>query len=138
MKTVKRIKINPDKCTGCLLCEVVCSATHTEPIFSSANPRRSRIRVFRDPENDVYNPILAGPYTDVECPARSTVTVKGKQYSECSFCRSSCPCRGIFKELGSEEPLKCDMCDGKSVSEPYCVQYCFADALTYEEQEIPD
>ena len=64
MKTVKVIKINPDKCTGCRSCESICSAFHADPQYSIVNPKRSRIRVFWDEWNDVYVPLIAGTYTD--------------------------------------------------------------------------
>jgi Fe-S-cluster-containing dehydrogenase component len=37
-KTVKTIKIDVDKCNGCRACEVICSAFHAEPKYSSNNP----------------------------------------------------------------------------------------------------
>ena len=41
-----------------------------------------------------------------------------------------------FKEPDSGLPLKCDMCeDDPPQEEPLCVQWCLADALTYEERE---
>ena len=47
-KTVKTIKIDVDKCNGCRACEVICSALHAAPRYSSDNPARARIRVIRD------------------------------------------------------------------------------------------
>ena len=131
-KTIKTIKIDPDKCTGCLACEIACSAYHAEPKYSIVNPERSRIRVFWDILNDVYVPILAGEYTETECNARYIMTIDGKEYGECSFCRSSCPSRDLFKEPDSGVALKCDAC-GEPMPEggPMCVQWCVSDALTY-------
>jgi len=37
-KIVKRIKIDADKCNGCRGCEIICSAIHAQPKFSSVNP----------------------------------------------------------------------------------------------------
>jgi len=138
VKVVKVMKINPDKCTGCRLCEAICSASHAEPKYSEVNPKRSRVRVFCDEGNDVYYPILAGAYTDAECVGRNTIVIKGKGYSECSFCRCSCPSRSLFKEADTDISLKCDMCEGVSSSGPLCVQYCLSGALTYVEREEED
>ena len=55
-KKVKTIKIDLDKCNGCRACEVICSAFHANPKYSSNNPARSRIRLIRDPLKDVYLP----------------------------------------------------------------------------------
>ncbi|MFC2014707.1 4Fe-4S binding protein [Chloroflexota bacterium] len=138
-KTIKTIKIDPDKCTGCRACEIACSAYHADPKYSVVNPERSRIRVFWDMLNDVYVPIIAGDFTETECNARYIVTIDGKEYGECSFCRSSCPSRDIFKEPGSGIALKCDAC-GEPMPEggPMCVQWCEADALTYAPERIEE
>ncbi len=135
MKVIKTIKIDTDKCTGCRSCEVLCSAFHAEPKYSVVNPGRSRIRVFWDELNDVYVPILAGAYTDVECLGRTVVTIGGKEYGECSFCRSACDIRDIFKEPDTGVPLKCDMCGEPPPPEPLCVKWCLNEALTYVERE---
>ena len=135
-KTVKTIKVDLDKCNGCRACEVACSAFHASPQYSSNNPARSRIRVIHDPVRDVYVPIRAGYYTPAECTGRHTYSIGGKEYDECSFCGASCPSRDMFKEPDSGLPLKCDMCESDPpLEEPMCVQWCLAEALTYEERE---
>jgi benzoyl-CoA reductase subunit BamC len=133
---VKTIKIDVDKCNGCRACEVACSAFHAVPRDSSNNPARSRIRVIRDPVADIFVPVYAGDYAAAECAGRDQYTIDGKRYGECAFCRASCPSRDLFKEPDSALPLKCDMCaSDPSLAEPMCVQWCLADALTYEERE---
>jgi len=135
-KIVKIINVDLDKCNGCRACEVACSAFHASPKYSSNNPARSRIRVIHEPLRDVYVPIRAGDYTPAECTGRHTYTINGKEYDECSFCGVSCPARDVFKEPDSGLPLKCDMCESDPpLAEPMCVQWCLADALTYEERE---
>jgi benzoyl-CoA reductase subunit BamC len=135
-KTVKTIKIDVNKCNGCRACEVICSAFHASPKFSSNNPARSRIRVIRDPIADIYVPVYAGEYAVAECAGRDRYTINGKQYDECSFCRASCPSRDEFKEPDSGLPLKCDMCEGED--EPLCAKWCLAEALTYEQRQEED
>ncbi len=135
-KIIKRIIIDVDKCNGCRGCEVICSAFHATPRYSSNNPARSRIRVIRDPLSDIYLPVFAGEYTAAECAGRDKYRIEGKEYEECAFCRASCPSRDLFKEPDSGLPLKCDMCESDpSLAEPLCVQWCLAGALTYEERE---
>jgi benzoyl-CoA reductase subunit BamC len=135
-KIVKKIKVDIDKCIGCRACEVACSAFHAKPKYSSVNPARSRIRVVKDELKDSYVPIMAGDYSRAECTGRHIYTIDGKEYSECSFCRASCPSRNYFKEPDSGLPLKCDMCeDDPPLEMPLCVQVCRPDALTYEESE---
>jgi benzoyl-CoA reductase subunit BamC len=133
-KIVKTIKVDLDKCNGCRACEVVCSAFHAAPKYSSNNPARSRIRVIHEPLKDVYVPVYAGEYAKAECMGRDKYVIDGKEYDECSFCRSSCPSRDLFKEPDSGLPLKCDMCETIE-AENLGVQWCLNDALTYEERE---
>ncbi|MBM4313554.1 MAG: (4Fe-4S)-binding protein [Deltaproteobacteria bacterium] len=135
-KKIKTIRIDVDKCNGCRACEMICSAFHAKPRYSSNNPERSRIRVMRDPLRDVYVPVYAGEYTAAECAGRDQYVIDGKEYDACGFCRSSCPSRSLFKEPDSGLPLKCDMCeDDPALEKPLCVQWCINDALIYEERE---
>jgi len=135
-KIIKRIIIDVNKCNGCRGCEVICSAFHALPRYSSTNPARSRIRVIRDPHADIYVPVYAGEYTAAECAGRDKYRIDGKEYEECAFCRASCPSRDAFKEPDSGLPLKCDMCESDpSLEVPMCVQWCLSDALTFEQRE---
>jgi benzoyl-CoA reductase subunit BamC len=135
-KTVKRIVIDVDKCNGCRACEIICSGVHAQPQYSSTNPARSRIRVTRTPLEDIYLPVFAGEYTAAECAGRDKYLIDGKEYEECAFCRAACPSRDYFKEPDSDLPLKCDMCESDpETDEPWCVKWCLADALIYEERE---
>jgi benzoyl-CoA reductase subunit BamC len=135
-KKIKTIKVNVDKCNGCRACELICSAFHAEPQYSSNNPARARVRVVRHPLKDIYVPVYAGDYTPAECMGRDQYTIDGKEYEECAFCRASCPSRDAFKEPDSGLPLKCDMCESDpTLSVPKCVEWCLNDALVYEERE---
>ena len=39
----ERIQVNLEKCTGCRICELICSMTR----HGESNPKRSRIHVFK-------------------------------------------------------------------------------------------
>lgn len=132
-KKIKRIKVDADRCNGCRGCEIICSAYHSSPKYSSINPARSRIQVISHRLKDIWLPVFAGEYTPAECMGRETYIIDGKEYDECGFCRASCPSRDLFKEPDSGLPLKCDMCEGED--QPLCVQWCLSDVLTYEERE---
>jgi len=132
-KLVKTIKINADLCNGCRACEMICSAFHAQPKYSSNNPARARIRVLRHPLQDIYVPVYAGESAGAECAGRDKYIIDGKEYDECAFCRAPCPSRADFKEPDSGLPLKCDMCEGEE--EPLCVKWCITDALVLEERE---
>lgn len=132
-KKIKTIKIKADLCNGCRACEVVCSAFHASPAYSSINPARARIRVIRYPMEDIWVPVFAGEYAFAECMGRDKYIIDGKEYEECAFCRAVCPSRDVFKEPSSGLPLRCDMCEGED--KPLCVQQCLNDVLIYEERE---
>ena len=135
-KIVKTIKIDVNKCNGCQACEMICSAFHATPKYSSNNPARARIRIVREPLRDIYLPVYAGEIADAECMGRNKYVIDGKEYSECDFCRASCSWRNFFKEPDSGLPLRCDMCEDDPAQEkPLCVQWCIHEALVYEERE---
>jgi benzoyl-CoA reductase subunit BamC len=135
-KKVKTIKIDADKCNGCRACEIICSAFHAEPRYSSNNPARARIQVVWDRLKDIWLPVFAGEYAPAECMGRDKYIIDGKEYDECGFCRASCPSRDLFKEPDSGLPLKCDMCESDPpLEKPMCVQKCLNDVLMYEERE---
>jgi benzoyl-CoA reductase subunit BamC len=80
--------------------------------------------------------VFAGEYTAAECAGRDKYVIDGKEYDECAFCRASCPSRDLFREPDSDLPLKCDMCESDpSLEQPLCVEWCLAEALTYEVRE---
>jgi benzoyl-CoA reductase subunit BamC len=132
-KMIKNIKVDADKCNGCRACEVICSAFHATPKYSSINPARARIQVLSYRLKDIWLPVFAGEYTPSECMGRETYVIDGKEYEECSFCRASCPARDRFVEPDSGLPLRCDMCEGEE--KPLCVKVCLNNVLTYEERE---
>ena len=132
-KKIKTIKIDADKCNGCRTCEIICSAYHSEPRYSSVNPALARIHVITHRLKDIWMPVFAGEYTPAECAGRDQYTIDGKEYDECAFCRAACPSRDLFKDPDSGLPLKCDMCEGED--QPLCVEWCLNHVLTYEERE---
>jgi benzoyl-CoA reductase subunit BamC len=135
-KKIKTIKIDADKCNGCRACEIICSACHATPKYSSNNPARARIQVITNRMENKWLPVFAGEYTAAECMGRDKYIIDGKEYDECDFCRAVCPSRDLFKEPDSGLPLKCDMCeDDPTLEKPLCVQWCLNDVLVYEERE---
>jgi len=135
-KIVKTIKVDADKCNGCRACEIICSAFHASPRYSTVNPARARIQVISHRLKNIWLPVFAGEYAPAECMGRNKYVIDGKEYDDCAFCRASCPSRDTFKEPDSGLPLKCDMCeDDPPQSKPKCVEKCLNNVLTYEERE---
>ncbi|MDY6839185.1 MAG: hypothetical protein SWH78_14565 [Thermodesulfobacteriota bacterium] len=117
-----RIKIDHTKCTGCRHCEIACSLNHVAGV---ANPRRARIRVFR--EGSTYFPTIAGPFVDAACTSKNDLVIGDQTYNMCLICRASCPEKPFFIEAETGFPLKCDFC-GIPPS-PSCVRWCNSGAL---------
>jgi benzoyl-CoA reductase subunit BamC len=123
-----RIRIDYAKCTGCRLCETVCSLQHIDNTF---NPKRARIRVFN--MDDFNFPVIAGPFTDAQCTSKGYIVIDGHEVDGCLVCRASCPAKPIFKEPDLDIPLKCDFCGDPP--NPQCVQVCTSGALTLLEDK---
>ena len=132
-KKIRTITVDADKCNGCRSCEVICSAFHSTPKYSTVNTAKARIHVTTHRLKNIWLPVFAGDYTPADCSCRDRYVLDGKEYAECSFCRAACPSRDQFKEPDSGLPLKCDMCEGEE--KPLCVTWCLNDALIYEERE---
>ena len=133
-KTVKTIKVDADKCTGCRSYEIVCSAFHAEPKWSSNNPARSCIQVVHQPVKDIYFPLFVGNYTPAECIGRDEYVIDGKEYEACSLCKVACPSRDFFNDPDLGPPPQCDFCEGEE--KPLCVKWCINGVLIFEEREI--
>jgi benzoyl-CoA reductase subunit BamC len=119
---MKKIKIDPSKCTGCRYCEAACSLNH---IAGTVNPKRARIRVVA--ENGGFFPVIAGPFTAAMCNSRGQVVIGGRPIDKCVLCRASCPAKPLFKDPETGAALKCDFCG--EPPNPSCVKWCRTGAL---------
>ena len=61
--TGKALMINDEKCTGCRLCELVCSVMHD----GISNPSRSRIKVIKWEAEGLYIPMSCQQCQDAPC-----------------------------------------------------------------------
>lgn len=125
---VKIFRAIPDICTGCRMCELMCSLEKTGTI----NPYRARIRVQRSNENGACKPVIcrhcktplcqeACPVPGAMCRDENTraVVLNEEKCIGCRACVEACPFKAI--QVGPEgEVLKCDLCGG----DPVCVKYC--------------
>jgi Fe-S-cluster-containing dehydrogenase component len=78
--TEERVVVfDADKCSGCRICELVCSMRH----HGEYNPKKSLIRIMANEEAGVYVPIL-----DIQCHF-------------CGECVEACPLEALsISELG--------------------------------------
>ncbi|MBE0479773.1 MAG: 4Fe-4S dicluster domain-containing protein [Dehalococcoidia bacterium] len=136
----KSIVVNPDRCTGCRICELVCSLKH----HGEYNPVKSRIKVNIFPRDFFFYPNVCSQCENAWC-ARICPAGALSRHSEsgvveldemkcvgCKMCMQACPfgTMGYDSDRGISE--KCDLCGG----DPECVKHCFYNALEYKEPEV--
>ena len=135
---MKRILADIDRCSGCRLCEMVCSF-EKEDAFA---PCLSRITVIRQDNSGVDYPIVCwhcNPCKAMEkCPqealARSKegmVFVDEGKCVGCKECLDACVVGAIKLHPEKNTAQICDQCGGK----PLCVEKCPTKALKYIETE---
>jgi Fe-S-cluster-containing hydrogenase component 2 len=122
-----------DNCSGCRVCEIVCSITHE----GACNPRKSRIRVSSKPGVDYPNVCrqCRVPRCAEACPTGAIAKdkkigayiVDNEKCTACHACVASCPFGAITIHPNSGFPIKCDLCGGS----PQCVKYCPQNVLEY-------
>lgn len=125
------IYCDPELCTGCRTCELVCVGFH-DRIF---NPKASRIRVVRtEPASDIA--ITCRQCEDAPCMRACPVSAIRKLKSGlvevddtrcigCGACAEACPFGAIWLHPARRKAIKCDLCGG----DPQCVKQCMPVAL---------
>lgn len=131
----KVLYIDYEKCTGCRLCELVCSVVHD----GVSNPARSRIKVMKWEAEGLYIPMSCQQCEDAPCMNVCPVKAISRDedlgrvivdYDVCIGCRSCvtvCPFGAMSFNTIDKRVFKCDVCDG----EPQCVRFCEEKAVDY-------
>ncbi len=131
---MKMIVTRPDVCTGCRICENVCSLIH----FGECNPARARIRVMRWEIMGIDVPVTCLHCEEAPCaescptraiernPETGAMETKEDLCIHCHMCALVCPFGATL--VGPEkEVLRCDLCGG----DPECVKLCERGAIQY-------
>ena len=134
---VKFSSISPEKCTGCRLCELVCSVFHD----GVSNPARSRIKMMKWETEGLYIPMSCQQCQDapcmIVCPVKaisrdeklSRVMVNHDKCIGCRSCVAVCPFGAMGFNVIDRKNFKCDLCDG----DPQCVRFCEMKAVDYKD-----
>jgi len=135
----KVLVFDPDHCTGCGLCEVMCSLVHTE----TCNPARSRIRILKMEEKGVNIQTFCQQCEDAACVAACPVAAINRNEStgvieidhelciKCKECVTACPYKGIYFDGIDDKIIKCNHCGG----DPKCVMFCETKAIEFLEKD---
>ena len=131
----KSLVIYPDKCTGCLQCELACSSQGE----GGFNPAKSRIRVFNFHDQGRFVPYTCTQCDEAwclhACPV-DAITVDlatgAKVVSDdicvgCKVCTIACPFGTVNYNQTTGKVIKCDLCGG----DPECVKACPTEAILY-------
>ncbi len=121
--------IDPKACTGCRICELVCSLHH----YGVINPKRSRIRVYRVEDRHKIRTCRHCPERKcvAACPTGALTIVGERVVVErgkcdlCGKCVEACPMPGSLR-IFDGELLRCDLCGGN----PACARHCIAGAIS--------
>jgi Fe-S-cluster-containing hydrogenase component 2 len=138
---MKALRIEPEKCTGCMRCELACSYMQT----GAFQPAKAVIRVSSLEAHTSY-----APYTCVQCdegwcmtacpvdaitisPAGAKIVVMD-QCVGCKLCTIACPYGTMHYDTDAHKAIKCDLCGGA----PACAAACPTGAILYTETANQD
>ena len=135
----KKIAVVPELCSGCRICELVCSIKH----YGVNNPKKSAVRVMITyPHPVVRMPVLCSqckvPVCADACPVDAltrqggVVKLDKNTCISCMKCAEACPFGAVYAHSDIDEPIKCDMCEG----EPRCVAKCPKAALRLIPEQV--
>ncbi|MCR4943478.1 MAG: 4Fe-4S binding protein [Clostridium sp.] len=137
---MKRIKINRDKCIGCLTCVTACSVSHEScdqrnRVTIDSNSKETPIFCRHCDRPECVYTCMTGAMTKDE--ETGFVLYDKERCASCYMCVMACP-YGVLKSDRIEylEIMKCDMCTeyyAKDGSQPQCVAKCPMHAITLEE-----
>lgn len=134
---MKALNIIPQKCTGCMQCELACSWVQT----GTFRPSRSLIRV------NIFDELASyAPYTCFQCDEAWCMTacptnaigisdrtgakvVLDSVCVGCGLCAITCPFGTMFYNPDTHKAYKCDLCAG----DPACAKACPTGAIEYSE-----
>lgn len=129
------IVVDPEKCTGCLRCEVNCSFFHTGSVSRS----RARVKAVKIEGAGIDFPVVCCqckeryctrcPESAIEIGPLGQIIVSPTLCTACGTCQKQCPIGAI--EIYEEIPYVCDLCGGK----PRCVEQCNMGAIRYESEK---
>ena len=143
------LDVHPDRCTGCMLCELYCSLSHE----GQSIPELSRVQIIAERNRKKLVPVMCVPCEENPCLAAcpelgaihktsaGAVVIEEGLCTACGKCVHACKIGAIrIHRLAGRGKnakavaLKCDQCQG----DPWCVKACPVDAILQVEGQIGD
>ena len=140
MAKYKSVAVDTAKCTGCRVCEYVCSIHHC----GAFNPSRSHIRVIRSypHSNAAFACRLCGDAPCVAaCPHQGAmiqdketgvIKINDELCDGCDKCMKACEYGSIILE--NQKARMCNLCEDREEG-PACIEWCPENALELRVQE---
>ncbi len=133
----RTLVVNPETCTGCHYCELICSLVHE----GECNFDLSRIAIFKTQGGGTHEnlPVVCqqclDPVCAEVCPEEAIsrdeetglLSVNEDSCTGCQTCVNSCPVGGMLYHPANGCAMNCDLCGG----DPECVKHCSYDAIEY-------
>ena len=133
----KIILFDPKKCTGCKICELICSFSNAKEFSIS----KARIRNLVDLKGAAFfsltcfqcqdPPCLGACPSDAIYKEDDVTKIAPRKCTGCRLCISACPFGNVKFDDEKEVAIKCELCGGN----PKCVEYCPTEALRFLEKE---
>jgi len=141
-----RLVHNPDVCTGCGLCDLMCSLYHEgEQGQALSRAELTGDRLTADFTFNVCHQ-CGSPKCYDACPNKDTALcidettgityINAEECNGCGECIEACPFDPPGIKLHPEKNIafKCDLCRDRAEG-PICIEYCNFDALTLAEKK---
>ncbi len=136
----KILMIHPDRCVGCLACEMACAFAHE----GSQRLEASRVHVYKWQNEGISVPMLCQQCSDAACVTvcptgamhrnkdTAQIELDASRCIRCRMCTMACPFGNSVYDALTDSIFKCDTCQG----DPACVQMCPSDALEYVDDTL--
>lgn len=127
------MKVLKQNCTGCRVCEQICSLQHERAI----NPSKSRVIVDKNLDDLIFTPRICVQCNKPRCVAACTrgalsqdattrvISVNQELCDGCEDCVRACAFKGIRYSEEMKRLYVCDQCDGRVL----CARFCSTAAI---------